>query len=371
MKILCYLLLTAGLGIFCANLSGASPAKKQKIQIALLLDTSNSMDGLIGQAKSQLWKLVNQLSSAKKAGQDTDIEIALFEYGNSNLRIGEGYVRMVSALTTDIDGISEQLFSLTTSGGSEYCGWVIRNAVEDLKWSGDGNDLKMIVLAGNEPFDQGPKYYRESCGLAAQKNIIINTIFCGNDKEGIRTHWLDGAKLGNGQYLNIDQDQRVVHVPTPYDSELNRLNDLLNKTYIGYGQYGKTKSDRQRIQDKNAARYGAGNMTQRVTYKGKRQYRNNDWDLVDATEEDPKKLEKLSEHDLPDEMRALTAEQRKAYLETKRTERRGIQKQIRELDLKMQAYITGAQKKAGASLTLDRVMLDTVIKQAKTKGFEF
>ncbi|MCC5613330.1 hypothetical protein LC612_43305 [Nostoc sp. CHAB 5834] len=41
------------------------------------------MDGLIDQAKTQLWELVNQLAMAKKGGKDTDIEIALFEYGNS------------------------------------------------------------------------------------------------------------------------------------------------------------------------------------------------------------------------------------------------------------------------------------------------
>ena len=41
-------------------------AKKAKIQVALLLDTSNSMDGLIDQAKSQLWKMVNELATTKK-----------------------------------------------------------------------------------------------------------------------------------------------------------------------------------------------------------------------------------------------------------------------------------------------------------------
>src|SRR6185295_3102994 len=37
----------------------------QNIMLALLLDTSNSMDGLIEQAKSQLWKIVNELAAAK------------------------------------------------------------------------------------------------------------------------------------------------------------------------------------------------------------------------------------------------------------------------------------------------------------------
>ena len=43
------------------------PATRQPlIQIALLLDNSGSMSGLLEQAKSQLWHLVNQLAEAKK-----------------------------------------------------------------------------------------------------------------------------------------------------------------------------------------------------------------------------------------------------------------------------------------------------------------
>src|SRR5438045_3476712 len=36
--------------------------EKPKIQMAVLLDTSNSMDGLIGQARTQLWKIVNEFA---------------------------------------------------------------------------------------------------------------------------------------------------------------------------------------------------------------------------------------------------------------------------------------------------------------------
>jgi len=36
-----------------------------KIKVALLLDTSNSMDGLIEQAKSQLWKIVGALANVE------------------------------------------------------------------------------------------------------------------------------------------------------------------------------------------------------------------------------------------------------------------------------------------------------------------
>ena len=39
--------------------------KKTKIKLALILDTSNSMDGLIDQAKNQLWKIVMELAKTK------------------------------------------------------------------------------------------------------------------------------------------------------------------------------------------------------------------------------------------------------------------------------------------------------------------
>ena len=88
-----------------------APAKDQTIMIALLLDTSNSMDGLIDQAKSQLWKIVNEVAVAKSVdGKRPNIKIALYEYGNDNLSANEGFIRQVSTLSEDLDVLSEKLF---------------------------------------------------------------------------------------------------------------------------------------------------------------------------------------------------------------------------------------------------------------------
>ncbi|MFN3639898.1 MAG: hypothetical protein ACK4UK_03180, partial [Flavobacterium sp.] len=67
-----------------------------KIQVALLLDTSNSMDGLIDQAKSRLWNIVNTLTTLKYEGKTPDIEISLYEYGNSGLSSSSNYIRQVT-----------------------------------------------------------------------------------------------------------------------------------------------------------------------------------------------------------------------------------------------------------------------------------
>ena len=229
----------------------------QKIMLALLLDTSNSMDGLIDQAKSQLWTIVNELATAKSEdGTSPEVKIALFEYGNDGLPSAEGHIRMVVNLTDDLDEISEQLFALTTNGGDEFCGQVIKKSVDKLNWGTSDADLKMIFIAGNEPFTQGTVKYEAACSLAKNQDIVVNTIFCGSHDEGISTWWRRGAELTGGSYMSIQQDRKTVHVDTPYDDKIDQLNDDLNKTYLFYGTKGREKKEKQRLQDANAASYG-------------------------------------------------------------------------------------------------------------------
>lgn len=57
-----------------ASASDLPAAKKTKIQLSILLDTSGSMQGLIEQAKSRLWNIVNTLTTLKYKGVTPDIE---------------------------------------------------------------------------------------------------------------------------------------------------------------------------------------------------------------------------------------------------------------------------------------------------------
>lgn len=340
-----------------------------KIQVALCLDTSNSMDGLIDQAKSQLWKMVNELASTKKAGKTPDIELALYEYGNSGLAVTEGYIRQVSALTTDLDMISEKLFELKTNGGDEYCGWTIQDVTNNLAWSDNNQDLKLIIIAGNEPFNQGKVDYKIACKAAITKGIMVNTIHCGDYEGGVRHFWKDGADLTDGKYMNIDTDAKVVHIETPYDDDILKLNNQLNDTYIGFGSVGRNRKAMQMQQDANAATYGTANNVERAVSKSKKAYRNEKWDLVDAMEKDEEILDEIKKEDLPEEMKGMTKAEQKAYIEKKAKERETLQTEINELNKKRQDFITKKQQENAETLTLDNVMLKAIREQAEAKGF--
>jgi hypothetical protein len=370
-KILAALFLSIGLMSF-HPVKEANPGKDQNIQLALLLDTSNSMDGLIEQAKSQLWKIVNELAAAKCGdGTQPNIKIALYEYGNDGLPSSEGYIRMVSSFTNDLDLISEKLFSLRTNGGNEYCGHVIQTSLRQLNWSASGNDLKMIFIAGNEPFTQGSVSYRIAGGVAKEKGVVVNTIFCGNFEEGINTSWKDGADITGGSYMSIETNKKTIYVATPFDDKIADCNDRLNKTYIYYGSQGRSKKEAQVMQDNNAATYGQSNVVERAVSKSSKVYDNRSWDLVDASKESEKAIAEADEETLPAEMKGMNAAQRKAYVARKAEERAAIQTEIQTLNKKRQEYIIANTPKDSEEGSLDAAMLRAIRSQAKVKNLKW
>lgn len=373
-------LLATTLSFASCNSSNAKPIKDEtnekpktsennKIQVALLLDTSNSMDGLIDQAKSRLWNIVNTLTTLKYSGKTPDIEIALYEYGNDGLAEQSNYIRQVTPLTTDLDLISEKLFALRTNGGNEYCGAVIQDATQKLQWGKENSNMKLIYIAGNETFNQGRINYKEAISDAMKNDIYVNTIFCGSSMEGINTFWKDGADYGKGKYFNIDSNLSVQYVSTPYDDQISKCNVKINTTYIGYGAKGSSKKMNQEAQDKNAQKVSSANYAERAVSKSKAVYKNESWDLVDRVKEDPKAIAKLKKEELPTELQNKSEAELKVIIDQKTKERENIQKEIGELAKKRQQYIDAESKKTKSKDDLGNAINTSIVALAKAKGY--
>ncbi|MDX1651226.1 MAG: VWA domain-containing protein [Brumimicrobium sp.] len=322
------------------------PETKRKIQIAILFDTSNSMDGLIDQAKTRIWSIVNTVSTLAYNNQPPEMEIALYEYGNNGLSEKDGFVRQISAFTTDLDDISSKLFALSTNGGNEFCGTVIQKSMNELLWSQDPRDMKLIYIAGNEPFNQGTIDYKETCKKAAEKGIYVSTIYCGSEGDGITNLWKDGAEIGKGKYLNIDSNKKIHYISTPYDDSIKKLNEALNSTYVPYGDQGRYKKEAQVMQDSNAKSMAEENMVERALSKSSGAYKNSGWDLIDYVGDDLSKLKSISEKDLPKQMQGKSLEENMKFLQMNKNKRNLIQNEIQELAQKRTAYI---QKNASNS----------------------
>jgi hypothetical protein len=354
--------------------AGQSPLRgpaAARIQLAILLDTSGSMDGLIDQARTRLWKIVNELAAARKHGRAPLLQVALYEYGQNSIPAAAGYLRRIMPLSEDLDRISEELFRLKTNGGDEYCGQVIQSAVRGLEWSGGNGDLKMIVIAGNEPFSQGATDYRDSCREAIARGIVVNTIFCGSFQEGLQSGWKAGADLADGRYLAIDADQTPPPIAAPQDVEIARLSGEMNRTYIAYGKDGAGGKARQKEQDLNAAGVSGEVMAQRAAAKSAPQYSHPAWDLVDARKAGAVKLEEMAEAELPQEMKGMSARERDDYVAALQARREALQKKIARLHQERERFVREKQQDQAAASTLDAAIIQALRGQAAGKNFSF
>jgi hypothetical protein len=339
------------------------------VDLAICLDTSGSMEGLIHAARQKIWSVVSELATAKPTPR---LRVALLTYGTPTPG-SDGDVLLQTGLTEDLDLVSEKLFALGTNGGEELVGRVVSHAIDDLDWSAHGG-VRIVFVAGNESADQDQvKPFRAAAERAVGRGLIVNAIYCGGADDPDAAGYRELAALGRGRFSNIDHDHGTVEVATPFDEELAKLSGLLNTTYIAYGEGGAEARRRQEAQDKNAEAAGAPAAAERAQAKGGDLYRNGAWDLVDRMGEEGFDLSKIPEADLPEEMRAMTLEARLAHIEAKKKERADLQAKITDLASKRLAFVQAEIQKQGLddSRALDKALRDAIREQASSAGFAF
>jgi hypothetical protein len=338
-----------------------------EVDVVFCIDRSGSMSEVIETAKQKVWTVVNDIARVRPTPV---LRIGLIGYGSAD----EDY--RFFDLTDDLDTVYGSLMTFQTDmGGDEWVGAVVRKATREMKWSTSKDALKIIFVVGNETAMQGEDglFYTNTCPEAIANDIVVNAIYCGQPGADEDKTWREVAKLADGRYTIIDISGGAITIPTPFDEELSKLNASLNSTYLAFGADGEKGEANQREQDLNSgANGGASNAAQRAVAKSWSGYNCARWDLVDAMKGKDFKLEDVKAEDLPEEMRTMTLEEKKAHIEKKRVEREEIQKTVNAKGLERQKYIDAEVKAKG--LTQDKAFDEAVRKmireQAGKKGLQ-
>lgn len=342
---------------------------QRPIDLAICLDISGSMNGLIDAARQNLWAVVNDLATLQPA---PTLRVALLTFGCSAHDSERGWVKVETGFTSDLDLVSQRLFALTTNGGDEYVERVVRAALGELKWSDDAQALKLLFVAGNEAATQDPQLAAGSQSKAAiARGIVVNSIYCGDPNDAIAPAWRDVAKLADGQFAAIQQDNCVA-ISTPFDQQLAELSASLNPTYVPYGAQRQTWVDNQGAQDSNAVGLNAAAAAQRCQTKASALYCNAQWDLVDACADPKFKLEDVKKDELPEALRAMSIAQLREHVAVKTLERDAIKQSIAAVGKQRDAFLADELKKAGAEgdKRFERAVLEAVRQQAEARGFQ-
>jgi hypothetical protein len=147
----------------------------------------------------------------------------------------------------------------------------------------------------------------------------------------------------------------------------------VNTTYVSYGKKGKLSMERQSKQDANASSLNPAAAAQRSSAKASGLYNNATWDLVDASKAKDFDVTKVKTEDLPEPMRKMTDDQKKAYIADQAAKRVEIQKEIQDLSKKRDAYVKAEMAKKGLDekASFDAALRKMVRTQAEKQNFKF
>ncbi|MBT3586321.1 MAG: hypothetical protein HN509_15545 [Halobacteriovoraceae bacterium] len=403
------------MALLSSNIAIAAPSA----DIAILLDTSGSMQGLINQVRDGLWQTLNNLGEIKKDGEVAELKLALFEYGSGIVPAEANFMQMLSPLTTDHTVIAEKLFATKASGSQEYSGQAIQLAADSLDFSSLLDDFKSIVIAGNETIKQGSVDALEAALAAKEQDILVNTIFAGAQTIqvfpngggtwgggfGCRTRfcptpipapvpapapapapepefkpntiyleWKELAKVGGGESLNIDANNAVKHIESPFDDKIILLTEEVNKTYLPYGATGASEYTRMLTLDRQIRSSGNG------SYMGWGGYRDGNfgahtqlnWDLVTASEDPNFDLSAISEEHLPEQLKGKTLAEKKALIKVQSEKRKALKEEIADLQKKRKVYVAEQRQQQNQEEEKDfaAAFHQIILKQLAAKGFQ-
>jgi Mg-chelatase subunit ChlD len=352
--------------------SPAAPVERKdarpQVEVVFCLDTTGSMGGLIEGAKLKIWSIVNQIASGRPA---PDIKVGLVAFRDK----GDAYVTKVFDLTTDLDEVHKNLKGFQAQGGGdipESVNQALNESVTKIGWSKDDQTLRIIFLVGDAPPHMDYKddvKYPETCKLATARGIIVNTVLCGNDGEA-KKHWQEICAKAGGTFAQIAQDGGVKQIDTPYDKDLAEINGKLLKTNVCYG----LEKDRLAGEDKNAAAKslpaagGVAADSAAFRLKAGRFAAN---DLLDDLKEKKVKLEEIKEEQLPEDLKKMKPEERKAHVEKLQKERDDLKTKALELDKKRLDFISKKQAEDKGKDAFDTQILEALRKQAEKANIKY
>jgi Mg-chelatase subunit ChlD len=368
-------------GLLLAGLAAAAPAAAQgnnpkpaerpRVEVVFCLDTTGSMGGLIDAAKQKIWTICNQIA----AGTPTpSIKVGLVAYRDR----GDEYVTRLHDLTDDLDAIHGHLMAFKAAGGGDFpesVNQALHESVTKINWTKEKKALRIIFLVGDAPPHMNYKddmKYTETCQLAAKSDILINTIQCGTHPD-TRKHWQDIARLAEGSYVQIDEKGGpVMHVATPFDADLAKINTDLTGTVVVFGDSAARKEGKKKADA--AKSLPAPVAAERAGFAGAAGGISSSYDLLDNLKSGKVKLAELKDEQLPDELRKLKPKEREEHLQKLEKQRADLTAKAAELNKKRNDFIAQKlkeQAQKGQADSFDGQVLRIIQTQARRVNIQY
>ncbi len=346
------------------------------MDVVFVVDISSSTGGILASVKLNFWEIINEMNRLRPI---PEFRLSLVCLGRPSFGEENAYVKIMTNLTTDIDKVANELFSIkeSTVKGSVLMGDAVHTVVNEIKWSKEPNALKLVFFVGNGGVYNGYNIVKAT-EQAKEKGIVLNSLYFKtyeNKKE------IDGWKFisetTGGNFFIIGLKEPGIVFEKGYDNDLLlEAATMINNTYVPYGKEGLERKKIQLALDEDAKRINDNANEARAFFKSSQLYqdKNVSWDLVDFSFNNPKSLNigSLKRELMEEDIRKMTDNQLGAYLATKTQERIEYVNILKMLSTKREEFLKMKKKQMEQYRfgdTFFGVVNKTIVKNCVAKGY--
>ena len=350
-------------------------SQRARVDVVFVLDTTGSMSGLIQAAKEKIWSIATTLASSQSA---PEIRMGLVAYRDR----GDTYVTRVVDLSSDLDSMYATLMDFRAGGGGdgpESVNQALHDAVHKMSWNEQDGTYKVVFLVGDAPphmdYPNDVKY-PVTLKAAKAKGIVVNAIQSGQ-MSSTTPAWQRIARLGNGNYFQVEDSGNAVAIATPYDEKIASLSAKLDDTRLYYGNREEREKQRRKLEatDKLHAASSIESRARRATFNASKSGAANflgEGELVDEVTSGRVDLSDIDRDELPAPMQAMTPEEQAKVIKETAERRVELKRQITELTRDRADYLEKKVEEAGgAKDSLDDKIYRAVKEQAGRLGLSY
>lgn len=344
------------------------PTQGKTLEMVFVLDTTGSMGGLLDGAKQKIWSIVNEVMQKQSK---PDVRVGFVAYRDRN----DEYVTQIVPISSDLDAVYSKLMDLEAGGGGdtpESVRKALAEGVEKAGWSKSGA-AKIIFLVGDAPPQNysGEPDVLATTTVAVRRNIVVNTIQCGDDHE-TRSIWQQVAKAGQGKYFAIAQNGGVEEMNTPFDSRIAELGQKLGGTFIAYGAPTRRADLSMAAAETESKMANAASNTARADRALNKAVNKDAYngDLIQDMERGRIKLDEVKAEDLPDDLQRVSPAERQRQVDARIAERKKIRQEILELSKQREAFLRAEGARSGRSGGFDSAVRAALADQLARRGIE-
>lgn len=319
--------------------SNQSKKKRQDIDLVFCLDLSSSTNGLLPVFKKHFWEVIYDFNRYYPL---VNLKIGLIVYGRPSFDKKNDYVRLISDLTSDYESIFHEVskFRTNITQGEAWLDAAISGSINLINWN--DNALKHVYFIGNGP-PRGKTNSSASYIKKCKTDIRFNFLFYNSynnqkDKNG----WKELAELGKGNYSEFNFQPTKIQFVKKYDLEwIMDLGDMINDSYITYGEHGKDHFNVSLENDSICATLGEDCLESRMIYKASRFYQNNNahWDLIDLFATKPIDPYKIQEQEVSKTIKSMKPGDLVKYLQLKKLDRKQLLGEMAKHSAKRDLYL--------------------------------